>query len=101
MENVQARGFRQPSRQQAPHASSAEPGVHASAAAELPPSGQEGDRGVARNQPASYLKILALLVPREHKIEHSNALKNLSDEQLEDMIAYLETSLAAQARGPV
>jgi hypothetical protein len=29
--------------QQAPHASSAEPGVHASTAAELPPSGQEGD----------------------------------------------------------
>src|SRR5262249_2331144 len=53
-----------------------------------------------RTQPASYLKILALLVPREHKVEHSNALKNLSDEQLEDMIAYLETSLAAQAGAP-
>jgi hypothetical protein len=47
------------------------------------------------------LKILALLCPREHKVEHSNALKNLSDEQLEAMIAYLETSLAAQADGPV
>jgi hypothetical protein len=64
----------------------------------------EGKRAiekVARNQPAAYLKILALLVPREHKVEHSNALKNLSDEQLEAMIAYLETSLAAQAGGPV
>jgi hypothetical protein len=30
-------GFRQPPRQQAPHASFAEPGVHAGAAAELPP----------------------------------------------------------------
>jgi uncharacterized protein YjeT (DUF2065 family) len=47
------------------------------------------------------LKILALLCPREHKVEHSNALKNLSDEQLEAMIAYLETSLAAQASGSV
>jgi hypothetical protein len=56
---------------------------------------------VRRTQPAAYLKILALLVPREHKVEHSNALKNLSDEQLEAMIAYLETSLAAQAGGPV
>ena len=51
--------------------------------------------------PAAYLKILALLCPREHKVEHSNALKNLSDEQLEVMIAYLETSLAAQASGSV
>jgi len=55
---------------------------------------------VRRTQPASYLKILALLCPREHKVEHSNALKYLSDEQLEDMIAYLETSLAAQAGAP-
>ena len=46
-------------------------------------------------------KMLALLCPREHKVEHSNALKNLSDEQLEAMIAYLETSLAAQASGSV
>ena len=55
---------------------------------------------VRRTQPAAYLKILALLVPREHKVEHSNALKNLTDEQLEAMIAYLEASLAAQAGGP-
>src|SRR5215469_14032406 len=56
---------------------------------------------VRRTQPAAYLKILALLVPREHKVEHSNTLKNLSDEQLEAMIAYLETSLAAQAGGTI
>src|SRR5262249_13133138 len=56
---------------------------------------------VRRTQPAAYLKILALLVPREHKVEASNALKSLSDEQLEAMIEYLETSLAAQAGGPV
>jgi len=56
---------------------------------------------VRRTQPAAYLKILALLVPREHKVEHSNPLKGLTDDQLEAMIAYLETSLAAQAGGPV
>ena len=56
---------------------------------------------VRRTQPAAYLKILALLVPREHKVEHSNSLKNLSDEQLEAMIEYLKTSLEAQAGGPV
>ena len=35
------------------------------------------------------------------KVEHSNPLKGLSDEQLEAMIEYIETSLAAQAGGPV
>jgi hypothetical protein len=47
-----------------------------------------------------YLKILGLLVPREHKVEHSNPLKGLTDEQLEAMIEYIETSLAAQAGAP-
>src|SRR5215471_12425426 len=55
---------------------------------------------VRRTQPAAYLKILALLVPREHKVEHSNPLKELTDEQLEAMIEYIETSLAAQAGAP-
>ena len=56
---------------------------------------------VRRTQPAAYLKILALLVPREHKVQHSNSLKDLTDEQLEAMIEYLKTSLEAQAGGPV
>ena len=58
-------------------------------------------RKVRRTQPAAYLKILALLVPREHRLEHSNPIKDLTDEQLEAMIEYIETSLAAQAGGPV
>ena len=53
-----------------------------------------------RTQPAAYLKVLALLVPREHKVEHSNVIKSLSDEELEAMIEYIETSLAAQAGAP-
>ena len=56
---------------------------------------------VRRTQPAAYLKILALLVPREHKVEQSNVIKNLSDQELEDMVEYLKTSLEAQARGSV
>jgi hypothetical protein len=56
---------------------------------------------VRQTQPAAYLKILALLIPREHKVEHRNLLKELSDEQLEAMVEYLETSLEAQARGSV
>jgi hypothetical protein len=62
--------------------------------------GKKAIEKVAREQPASYLKILALLVPREHKVEHSNPLKGLTDEQLEAMIEYIETSLAAQAGAP-
>jgi Family of unknown function (DUF5681) len=64
---------------------------------------QHGQKAVARvrqTQPAAYLKILALLVPREHKVEHSNLVKELTDEQ-QALIEYIETSLAAQAGGPV
>src|SRR6516165_3577063 len=42
----------------------------------------EGKRAiekVARNQPAAYLKILALLVPREMQIEHTNRIKQMTD----------------------
>jgi len=63
--------------------------------------GKQAIEKVAREQPASYLKILALLVPREHKVEHRNLIKELSDEQLETMIEYIKTSLEAQAGGPV
>jgi hypothetical protein len=54
-----------------------------------------------RTQPAAYLKILALLVPREHKVQHSNPIKDLTDEQLEAAIEYIEAALAAKAGGPV
>src|SRR5262245_6558520 len=63
--------------------------------------GKKAIEKVAREQPASYLKILGLLVPRAHKIEHSNPLKNLTDEQLESMVEYLQASLEARAGGPV
>jgi hypothetical protein len=63
--------------------------------------GKKAIEKVAREQPASYLKILALLVPREHKVQHSNPIKDLTDEQLEAMIEYIKTSLEAQAGGPV
>jgi hypothetical protein len=61
---------------------------------------QHGQKAVARvrqTQPGTYLKVLALLIPREHKVEHGNPVKDLTDEQLEAMIEYIETSLAAQA----
>jgi hypothetical protein len=46
------------------------------------------------------LKILAWLCPREHKVEQSNVIKSLSDQELEAMIEYLKTSLEAQAGAP-
>ena len=47
-----------------------------------------------RTQPAAYLKILALLVPREHKVEHSNAIKDMTDEQLERSIELIQEMIA-------
>jgi Family of unknown function (DUF5681) len=63
--------------------------------------GEKAIAKVRRTQPAAYLKVLALLVPREHKVEHSNVIKSLSDQELEAMIEYIKTSLEAQAGGPV
>ena len=54
---------------------------------------------VRRAQPAAYLKVLALLVPREHKLEHTNVIGQLSDEKLVAMIAELEERIAAKAAG--
>src|SRR5499433_4323218 len=62
--------------------------------------GEKAIAKVRREQPGVYLRCLTLLIPREHKVEHSNPLKGLTDEQLEAMIEYIETSLAAQAGAP-
>ena len=45
-----------------------------------------------------YLKILALLVPRETKVEHSGGIiKAMTDEQIEQAIEAIQTMLAARA----
>src|SRR5262245_49078147 len=56
---------------------------------------------VRRTQPASYLKILTLLCPREHRVEQRNLIKELSDEELEVMIEFIKTSLESQAGNPI
>jgi hypothetical protein len=61
--------------------------------------GKEAIEKVARNQPAAYLKILALLVPREMKVEHSGGLKQMSDEQLEQGIEAIQAMLAQREAG--
>jgi hypothetical protein len=52
---------------------------------------------VRKTQPAAYMKICALLVPKEFKVEQTAGVKGLSDEELEQMIAVLREIIAAQA----
>jgi hypothetical protein len=59
--------------------------------------GKKAIEKVAREQPASYLKILGLLVPREHKVEHSNPLKNWTDEEVEAGIDLVKQMLESRA----
>jgi len=59
--------------------------------------GEKAIAKVRRTQPAAYLKCLVLLVPREHKVEHSNPLKAMSDEELDEALAALRQLLADRA----
>jgi Family of unknown function (DUF5681) len=59
--------------------------------------GQKAIARVRRTQPAAYLKVLALLVPREHKVEYSNSLKNWTDEELEAGIDLVKQMLESRA----
>ena len=59
--------------------------------------GKKAIEKVARNQPAAYLKILALLVPREMKLEHSGGVKGMTEEQIVEAIEAFEGFLARRA----
>jgi hypothetical protein len=63
--------------------------------------GEKAIAKVRRDKPGVYLKVIAMLIPREHKVQHSNPIKDLTDEELETMIEHIKASLEAQARGPV
>ena len=52
---------------------------------------------VRKYQPAAYMKICALLVPKEMKIEHRNPIKDMTDEELEAAIEFIQKMLATQA----
>ena len=47
-----------------------------------------------KTQPAAYMKIRALLVPREMKVDHSAGLSAMTDEHLEDALTALREILA-------
>src|SRR5262244_1565188 len=61
--------------------------------------GQKAIAKVRRDQPGIYLKVLALLIPSQDKLEHTNTIKTMTDEELEGAIAFLHEMMAAQAVG--
>ena len=54
---------------------------------------------VMKQQPAVFLKLLVLLVPREMKVENSGELKAMSGEQLEAAIEAIQGMLDAKVAG--
>src|SRR5262249_41042282 len=65
-------------------------------AADFKKHGAAAIEKVRKQQPAAYMKICALLVPREMKLEHSGGVKAMTDEQIEGAIAAIEAWMAAQ-----
>jgi hypothetical protein len=59
--------------------------------------GEKAIAEVRRTQPGVYLKVLALLVPREHKVEYGNSLKNWTDEELQAGIDLVKQMLESRA----
>jgi hypothetical protein len=56
--------------------------------------GPEAIAKVRKYQPAAYMKICALLVPREMKVEHSGGVKAMTDEQIEQGIEFIKQMIA-------
>jgi hypothetical protein len=68
-------------------------------AADFKKHGAAAIEKVRKTQPAAYMKICALLVPREMKLEQSGGVKAMTDEQIEGAIAAIEAWMAAQKAG--
>jgi hypothetical protein len=59
--------------------------------------GEKAIAKVRRDQPGVWLKVLAMLIPREHRVEYSNSLKNWTDEELEAGIDLVKQMLESRA----
>jgi hypothetical protein len=57
-------------------------------------AGQKAINKVMKNNPAMFLKMLVLLVPRELQIEHSGGVKAMTDEQIERSIEIIKAMIA-------
>ena len=66
-------------------------------AADFKKHGAAAIEKVRKTQPAAYMKICALLVPREMQIERSSTIKQMTDEQIEEAIAAIQAMHDAQA----
>jgi len=66
-------------------------------AADFKRHGPEAIAKVCKQQPAAYMKICALLVPKELKVEHSGGAESLTNEQLDAAIAAIRDMLAKRA----
>jgi len=61
--------------------------------------GREAIEKVMRNQPAVFLKLLVLLVPRQMTLDHSGGVKAMTDEQIERAIEAIEELIAKRQAG--
>ena len=66
-------------------------------AADFKKHGPAAIEKVRKQQPAAYMKICALLVPREMQVEHTNRIKQMTDEQIKQAIAAIQAMLDARA----
>ena len=77
--------------------------LNAATIAELHKAFREGGRAailkVMKQQPAAFLKLLVLLVPRELEVTRSGGVKSMSDEELERGIEAIRAMLAARDAG--
>ena len=56
--------------------------------------GRKAINTVMKNNPAMFLKLLVLLVPRELQVEHSAGIKAMTDEQIERTIEVIKEMIA-------
>jgi hypothetical protein len=68
-------------------------------AADFKKHGAAAIEKVRKQQPAAYMKICALLVPREMKLEHSGGVKAMTDEQIESAIEMIKAMIAQREAG--
>jgi len=55
--------------------------------------GQAAINKVMKQQPAIFLKMLVLLVPRELEVSHSGTIKQMTDQQIEDAIVAIKAMM--------
>ena len=61
--------------------------------------GREVFKRVRRESPASYLKVCAMLVPKEMQIEHKGGIKAMSDAEIERAIELIQAMIAQREAG--